>query len=160
MTDFHDYLEALMRGDTNEAESILLAEREQFTFPTAKPQWAPPREYIIEHLSFEWKMDLKGEHVGAISRLRIKSIASGVSRLYLHAAELTISSVKVGDKEVSFDMQPDDESMTIYLKNTLKEDDIVELTFTYQINKPRGGLFFTNPIGCNHHSSSGILCYE
>ena len=145
MADFHDYLEALMRGDTHEAESILLAEREEFTFPTAKPQWAPPREYIIVHLSFEWKMDIKGEHVDAISRLRVKSIASDVSKIYLHAAELNISSVKVDEEEVSFDMQPDNKSMIVYLKNPLKDDEIVELTFTYHINKPRGGLFFTNP---------------
>ncbi|MGY5874603.1 MAG: M1 family aminopeptidase [Candidatus Thorarchaeota archaeon] len=145
MPDFHDYLEALMRGDTHEAESILMAEREQFTFPTAKPQWAPLRQYCIEHLTFEWRMDLREEHVDAISKLRIKSIVPEISTVYLHAAEMDISSVKAGDDEVSFSMQPDEESMTVYLKTPLKENDIVELTFTYQIDKPRGGLFFTNP---------------
>ncbi|MGY5852980.1 MAG: M1 family aminopeptidase [Candidatus Thorarchaeota archaeon] len=145
MPDFHDYLEALMRGDTYEAESIRMAERDQFTFPTAKPQWAPSRQYSIEHLTFEWKMNLEEEHVDAIAILRIKSIVPEISTIYVHAAEMKMSSVKAGDDEVSFAMQPDEESMAVYLKTPLKENDIVELTFTYQIDKPRGGLFFTNP---------------
>ena len=94
MTDFHDYLSALMRGDLREAEEMLLGGREQFTFATAKPQWAPPREYDIEHLKMDFRIDLKNEHVDAVSVLKIKCIAPKAERVFLHAAELDISSIK------------------------------------------------------------------
>ena len=69
MTDFHEYLEILIRDGIREAESFLAADRADFTFPTAKAQWAPPRHYNIQKLILDWKMDLKNEHVDATSKL-------------------------------------------------------------------------------------------
>jgi aminopeptidase N len=146
MTDFHDYLEALMHGDLREAEEMLLGGREQFTFATAKPQWAPPRKYDIQHLKMDFKLDLKNEHVDAVSVLKIKCIAPKADKLFLHAAELDISSIKdSAGNELDWDLRSDDESMYLFLKRSLNDGDEEELTFTYAIDCPREGFHFTNP---------------
>jgi len=132
MTDFHDYLETLMRGGIHEAEQLLSADREDFTFPTARPQWAPARHYDIEHLTIDWKMDLKGKRVDAISKLKIKSIAPELSKVFLHAAELNITGVRDSKgNELEYDLLPDEEAMIFYLSKPLKERKREELTFIY-----------------------------
>jgi aminopeptidase N len=146
MTDFHRYLESLIRGDIREAESQLFAEREPFTFPTARPQWAPPRHYDVDHLIMDWRVDLEREHVDAISKLRIKSIVPDLAQVVLHAAELNISGVRDSqDNELEWELRPEDEHLAVLLNNHLSEGEKEELTFTYTIDHPRAGLYFTNP---------------
>jgi len=146
MTDFHDYLEALMRGGIHEAEQLLSADREDFAFPTARPQWAPARHYDIEHLTIDWKMDLEGKRVDAISKLKIKSIAPELSKVFLHAAELNITGVRDSKgNELEYDLLPDEEAMIVYLSKPLKERKREELTFIYTMENPRAGLWFTGP---------------
>ncbi|TXT57066.1 MAG: hypothetical protein BAJATHORv1_20666 [Candidatus Thorarchaeota archaeon] len=143
MTDFHKYLESLLRGDCQEEKYLLGADREPFTFPTAKAQWAPPRHYAIELLTIDWKMDLEEQKVDAISKLRIKSIVPELTKLQLHAAEIDISSITDSKGEpVAWDMRTEDESMWVYLKDPLKQGEVEELTFTYILDNPRGGLYF------------------
>ncbi len=146
MTDFHDYLEILIRDGIYEAENLLAADRSDFTFPTAKPQWAPPRHYNIQKLLMEWRMDIPNEHVDAVSRLKIESIVPELKRIFLHAMELNIKSI-VDNKgnTLTYEMMPDDQAMFVNLHSALKEGEIDELTFTYEIDHPRSGLFFTNP---------------
>jgi aminopeptidase N len=146
MTDFHDYLEILIRDGINEAESLFAVDREDFTFPTAKPQWAPPRHYNIRKLVMDWKMDIKNEHVDAISKLEIVSIVPELKRIFLHAMEMKIESItdKKGNK-LTFEMMPDDQAMFVDLKSPLADGESDVLTFTYEIDHPRSGLFFTNP---------------
>ena len=146
MTDFHDYLESLMRGDFHRAERYLSIDREQFTFATARPQWAPPRHYDIERVIIDWKIDLEREHVDAISKLKIKSIVSELNQVVLHAAELNISGVRDSkENELEWDVRPEDETLVVYLADRLTEGQRDELTFSYTIDHPRGGLYFTNP---------------
>ncbi len=146
MTDFHRYLESLIRGDIREAEMELLADREPFAFPTAHPQWAPPRHYDVEHLVIDWKMDLEREHVDAISKLRIKSIVPDLGQVVLHAAELNVSGVRDSqDNELEWELRAEDEHLVVLLTNHLSEGEKEELIFTYTIDHPRAGLFFTKP---------------
>ncbi|MCF2137116.1 MAG: HEAT repeat domain-containing protein [Candidatus Thorarchaeota archaeon] len=146
MTDFHKYLEDLIRGVAHEAESKLAAEREAFTFPTARPQWAPPRPYDIEQLIMDWKMDLKGEHVDASSTLLLTVIAPILKRVVLHAADLDIKSVTDGDGQpLQWEMDPDTTTMTVYLEKEVEQGESITLKFEYVIDHPRGGLHFTNP---------------
>ena len=146
MTDFHDYLDALMRGDFVEEKNLLAAERDDFTFPTAKPQWTPPRHYNIDLLIVDWNMDIKNERVDAISKLKITSIVPELSKVFLHAAELNITGISdSSENQLEFNMDPDKESMIVYLSRSLKEGDTEELTFTYTIERPRVGIWFTNP---------------
>lgn len=146
MTDFQEYLEILIRDGIREAESYLAADRADFTFPTAKAQWAPPRHYNIQKLIMDWKMDLKNEHVDATSKLKIESIVPELKRIFLHAMELKIESIAdtKGNKLV-FEMMPDEQAMVVNLHSSLKQGEGDELTFTYTIDHPRSGLFFTNP---------------
>ncbi|RLI59879.1 MAG: hypothetical protein DRO87_01645 [Candidatus Thorarchaeota archaeon] len=143
MTDFQEYLHSLMRGDLHEAEHYLM-DREAFTFPTAKPQWAPPRHYNIEHLRVEWKVDMENEHIDAVSYLTLRSIVSDLRNIFLHAAELSIESVTdPSGKRLEFTMHPDNQSMSVALSEGLKEGDSVTLRFTYSIDHPRAGVWFT-----------------
>ncbi len=146
MTDFHEYLEILIRDGIHEAESLLAADRADFTFPTAKAQWAPPRHYNIQNLMMDWKIDLKNEHVDATSKLKIESIVPELKRIFLHAMELKIESiVDTKGNKLLFEMMPDDQAMFVDLQAPLKEGAGEELTFTYSVDHPRTGLFFTNP---------------
>lgn len=146
MTDFHDYLEILTRDGIHEAESLLAADRADFTFPTAKAQWAPPRHYNIQKLIMDWKIDLKNEHVVAISKLKIESIVPDLKRIFLHAMELKIESITdAKGNKLGFEMMPDDQAMFVDLQTSLKEGVVEELTFSYSVDHPRTGLFFTNP---------------
>ncbi len=146
MTDFHDYLDALMRGDFVEEKNLLAAEREEFTFPTARPQWAPPRYYNIDLLVVDWNVDIKNERVDAISRLKITTIAPEMDSVFLHAAELNISGITDSDgNQLEYNMDPDNESIMVYLSKGLKKGDSEELTFSYTIERPRVGLWFQNP---------------
>jgi aminopeptidase N len=135
-----------MRGDMLEAEHIFM-NREDFTFPTAKPQWAPPREYDIEHLTMDWTVDLDNERVDAISTLKIRVIIPESSRIFLHAAELNISSIRDSKgNELEWEEKPDEQNMFVYLTETLKQGNKEELTFTYTIERPRAGLHFTKAV--------------
>lgn len=146
VTDFHDYLESLIRDGICEAESLLAQDREEFTFPTAKAQWAPPRHYNVLHLKMDMKIDLVNEHVEAISKLKIESIVSELKRVFLHAMDLNIKSVTDSKgNTLSFELMPDDQAMVVDLKRPLNEGATGELTFVYSIDRPRTGLFFTNP---------------
>ena len=146
MTDFHDYLELLMREGIREAENLLADDRADFTFPTATPQWAPPRHYDIQHLKMDFRIDLKNEHVDAVSTLKLVSIVPELKRIFLHAMDLRFSSVKDSKgNTLDYEMVPDDQTMYINLDTTLKEGDSEEITFVYTIEKPRTGLYFTNP---------------
>jgi aminopeptidase N len=145
MTDFHDYLDSLIRGDSLEEKSMLAAKRESFTFPTAKSQWTPPRHYNIDLLTIYWNVDIGNERVDAISKLKITAIVP-LSKIFLHALDLVISGVtdSSGD-QLKFEMDPDSESMMVYMSKEVAQGDTEELTFTYTIEKPRVGLWFTNP---------------
>ncbi len=146
MTDFYKHLEDLIRGLAHESENKFAAERESFTFPTARPQWAPPRPYDIEQLIMEWKMDLKNERVDAKSQLVLTAIATELERVVLHAADLEIKSVTDGQAEsLQWDMDPDTTTMTVYMNRTVKEGEDIKLNFEYVIDHPRGGLHFTSP---------------
>lgn len=146
MTDFHDHLDSLMRGDAVEQKSIFAAERESFTFPTAQPQWAPPRHYNIDLLVVDWNVDIANERVDAISRLKLTSIIPELSKVFLHVLDLDISGIcDSSGEELDFAIDPDSESMLVYLVKPLNEGDSEELTFTYTIERPRVGLWFTNP---------------
>ncbi|MFW9849018.1 MAG: M1 family aminopeptidase [Candidatus Thorarchaeota archaeon] len=146
MTDFHDYLDALMRGDFVEEKNLLAAEREEFTFPTAKSQWTPPRHYNIDLLVVDWNVDIKNERVDAISRLKITAIAPKMDSVFLHAAELNITGITDSEgNQLEYNMDPDNESMMVYLSKGLKKDESEELTFSYTIERPRVGLWFQNP---------------
>ncbi|MHA1929913.1 MAG: M1 family aminopeptidase [Candidatus Thorarchaeota archaeon] len=146
MTDFHDYIDSLLKGELIESHSRYAADRESFTFPTARPQWAPPRHYNIELLIIDFTVDIKNAQVDAISKLKIKSTVKELSKVFLHAAELNITGVRdIDGNELEYDTRPDDESMTVFLEKKLKEGEVEELTFTYTIERPRGGLWFTNP---------------
>ncbi len=146
MTDFHDYLEVLIRDGIQEAERVLAAERTDFEFPTAKPQWAPPRHYDIKNLILNLKIDIYQEHVDAVSKLKIQSIVPELRRVFLHAMEMKIESIidQEGNR-LPFEMLSDDQVMHVDLHNPLFEGEQTELTFTYTIDRPRSGLFFTNP---------------
>ncbi len=145
MPDFHDFLELLIQGDLREAEMFFM-DREQFTFPTARPQWAPPRHYKVDHLKMVWKMDLEHEHVDATSSLSITSIVPELKTVFLHAAELEIHSIKDSKgNELEWDNRPEGEAIYVKLKHTLKEGKSERLVFTYSIDHPRAGLFFTAP---------------
>ncbi|MFW9798071.1 MAG: M1 family aminopeptidase [Candidatus Thorarchaeota archaeon] len=146
MTDFHKYLEILIRDGIHEAESMLAADREDFTFPTAKPQWAPPRHYEIQNLTMDWRIDIKDEHVDAISKLKVVSIVPELKRVFLHAAELKIESItdEKGNR-LTFEMMPDDQAMFVDLKFPLADGETEVLTFIYEIDHPQSGIFFTNP---------------
>ncbi len=144
-TDYHDYLEALLQGGILEEKSSLSAEREDFTFPTAKPQWAPTRYYDIELLVIDWTVDIKKEQIDAISKLKIRSSVDALSDVFLHAAELNITGIRDSEgNELAYDLYPDEESMTVKLHEQLNKGDLQELTFTYTIERPRGGVWFTN----------------
>jgi aminopeptidase N len=146
LTDFHDYLESLIQDGIHEAENLLLADREPFNFPTAKPQWAPPRHYNILHLKIKWDMDLRKEHVNAVSRMRIESIIPELRRVYLHAMELSIDDITDSKgNSLKFEMMPDEQTMFVDLAYSLDEEETEELTFVYSIDHPQTGLYFTNP---------------
>jgi aminopeptidase N len=146
LTDFHKYLESLIQNGILEAENLLLAERGTFEFPTAKPQWAPPRHYNILHLRVSWEMDLKKEHVNAVSMIKIESIIPDLGRVFLHAAELNIDSVTDSSgNSLKFEMKPDKQVMYVDLMKSLDDKETEELTFAYSIDHPRTGLYFTNP---------------
>ena len=146
MTDFHEYLEILIRDGIHEAERLFAADRADFTFPTAKAQWAPPRHYNIQKLTMDWKMDLKNEHVDATSKLKIESIVPELKRVFLHAMELKIESITdIKGNKLVFEMMPDEQAMFVDLHTPLTQGATDELTFTYSVDHPRSGLFFTNP---------------
>ncbi len=146
LTDFHDYLETLIRDGVDQAEALVSMDREEFTFPTAKAQWAPPRHYNILHLTIDMKIDIPKEHADAVSTLKVESIISKLERVFLHAMDMNIE--KITDSKgntLSFELMPDDQAMYVDLKTALKEGESEELVFTYSIDHPRTGLFFTNP---------------
>ncbi|NHJ12397.1 MAG: hypothetical protein EAX95_01920 [Candidatus Thorarchaeota archaeon] len=146
MTDFHDYLESLMRTGIREAESALMEDREEFTFPTAKPQWAPPRNYDIEHLLMDWKMHLQYERVDAVAKIAIKSIVPDLSDVLLHSVELNIKEVLDSKKKkLNWENRSEDEAIIIHLLEPLKRGETTELEIAYAIDKPRAGLYFTKP---------------
>ncbi len=146
MTDFHKYLEDLIRGLAHESENKISAEREDFTFPTAKPQWAPPRHYNIDMLTMDWRMDLENKRVDAVARLRLTSIAPEMEKIVLHAAELDIMSVKDGDgHDLRWEIDPESTTITIHPNDPVPEGNTIELGFEYVIDHPRGGLYFTGP---------------
>ena len=146
MTDFHDYLESLIRDGIGEAEALLARDRADFTFPTAKAQWAPPRHYNISHLKVNMRLDIANEHAEAVSTLKVESIISDLDRLFLHAMDLDIKEITDSKgNTLSFELMPDDQAMHVNLKTPLNEGDTEELRFTYSIDHPRTGLFFTNP---------------
>lgn len=146
MTDFHDYLESLIRNGIGEAETLLTQDRADFTFPTAKAQWAPPRHYNILHLKIDMKIDIAKEHADVSSTLKFESVVSNLDRLFLHAMDLHIKEITDSrGNTLSFELMPDDQAMFVNLNTPLKEEETEELRFTYSIDHPRTGLFFTNP---------------
>ncbi|TFG14365.1 hypothetical protein EU537_04070 [Candidatus Thorarchaeota archaeon] len=146
MPDFHDYLESLMRGDMAQAEYHLMADRESFTFPTAKPQWAPARQYDIKMLTIDWMVDIEHERVDAISKMEVSCIVPETNRMTFHAAGMDISGISDSNgNELGFDTYEPDNRLVVYLSKPLKRDQKEELTFTYTLDNPQGGLYFTNP---------------
>ncbi|MBN2229686.1 MAG: HEAT repeat domain-containing protein, partial [Candidatus Thorarchaeota archaeon] len=86
------------------------------------------------------------EHVDAISKMKFESIIPDLRRVFLHAMELKIDRITdTKGKSLKFEMIPDEQAMFVDLKEPLKENGIEELTFSYTIDHPRTGLFFTNP---------------
>ncbi len=144
MPDFHDYIDSLIRGQYHEIENLYCAERESFTFPTAKEQWAPRRDYDIERLQIDWHMDLEREHVDAISKLAIRSIVPQLTTVMVHAVELEIQSIQDSQgEELDWYSKTDEQQLLIYLNRPLQIGEQEELTFVYVIDHPRAGLHFT-----------------
>ena len=149
MTDFHDYIDSLLRGELIESHIRYAADRESFTFPTARPQWAPPRHYKIELLIIDFTVDIKNAQVDAISKLKIKSTIKELSKVFLHAAELNITGVRdIDGNELEYDTRPDDESMTVFLEKKLKEGEIgLHLSNNLKISLKSQISIIVNPCG-------------
>ncbi len=146
MTDFHDYLETLLKGQYAEAEQTFAMERTDFTFPEAKDQWQPPRHFLIENLKMTWKVDFATSTITAKNELSLVSKITNLKVIKLHAAEIKILEIKDQNKNKLF-FEHDSENHTLYI--TLNEETCegckVTLTFNYKVVEPQVAGFFIKP---------------
>jgi aminopeptidase N len=143
MTDFHNYLESLIRGDWFSSDYLFLASREDFCFPGDKQQWQPEKPYDIEHLLMDWQVSLEKQTIKAKNSLTIKSKVDNLNSIRLHAYNQQISSITIKKGEqLQFDHNPDEESLVIHFNKPLSKDEEKVLIFRYQIIKPQAGGFF------------------
>ncbi|NHJ85493.1 MAG: hypothetical protein FK734_08525 [Asgard group archaeon] len=147
MTNFQEYLELLQRGNFKEAENLyLIAEREDFTFPEAVDQWQPPRPYLIEHLAMNWIVDLEKTIIKASNEMTLTSKISALTKIELHAVNIDIKKIVDQDEnELSYELDSDNHSLIIYLKEAICEATSVILTIDYEVHQPCTGGFFEKP---------------
>lgn len=146
MTDFHEYLETLLKGQFVEAEQNFAMERSDFTFPEAKNQWQPPRHFLIENLKMAWTVDFKQATIKAKNELSIISKISDLKVIKLHAADIEILEIKDQNKnKLSFEHDPENQSLFITLNKEICEGSGVTLTFNYKVVEPQVAGYFIKP---------------
>lgn len=146
MTDFHKYLETLLKGQFADAEQTFAMERSDFTFPEAENQWQPPRHFLIENLKMTWKVAFETSTITAKNELSIISKIANLKVVKLHAADIDILEIKDQNKnKLFFEHDPENQTLFVTLNEEVCEGGNVTLTFNYKIVEPQVAGYFIKP---------------
>ena len=104
----------------------------------------PERSIRIDHMDAELYLDSSGSIQGTV-QLTLEILPAGTDSIQLHAAELDIQSIKVGDEAASFRF--DDDRLWIYPVRPTSVGELINLEIIYEA-KSNFGI---------HHNENGTL---
>jgi aminopeptidase N len=138
------------------APAGLAAERRPFA-PADQPlQYAPDRQYDLQHVRLELDFDWEGRRVAGTATNTVVPLLPGLRHALFHAVGLDIARVRLsgdgagdaagteGGRELPFTVDPAARSVTVDLGRDYGPEDRLEIAFDYSAH-PRGGLYFMGP---------------
>ena len=113
-----------------------------FAFPDYGPNYPRSPDFKLEHVKVNLKVFVDEKRIEGTATLRVKSIKDGLKYIELDAVDMTIHSVKRGEKELKYSY--DGEKLLVELDEEVKLGEVVEFSITYSA-KPKKGLYFILP---------------
>ena len=125
------------------AGSSLRGGREPFAFPGTKRRYAPDRDADIVHTKLEIAFDPEVVAIRGTASHEFEALSDGMTRLHIHAGELTIDGVTDGEgNELRF--RHDGEDVYIDLATPLDFGEPGTVHVAYH-GTPRRGIYFIRP---------------
>ena len=119
------------------------AEREAFAPPGTSPKFAPDAPLMGRHMWLELHFDLARERCWGETTHELEARAPLVGEARFNAVGLEIGAVRLDGKEAPFDYSG--ETVTVPLPKPLKRGQVVRVALEHAVERPRAGLYFTNP---------------
>lgn len=110
--------------------------------PTSLQQQIQNRDFDIEHIKLDLKIDEKEKSVSGQAFITLKPFLSGLEEITLDSASLAVTQVLLGGKNLSFETYSN--KLTITLDKAYSSNDSITLAIKYSA-KPRKGMFFIEP---------------
>jgi aminopeptidase N len=104
--------------------------------------YAPSREYDLQNVRVSLHFDIDQRKVIGDVTHTLSALRDGETHLDFDCAELTVSSVRVNGKDVTFDLR--DNNLRVQLAQAAKSGEKFEVEIKYE-GKPTSGLYFILP---------------
>jgi aminopeptidase N len=129
-------------GDRYAFTGRLANGRKPFQPAHVEPQWPRDRVADISHVKLEVTLDFDHKHIAGTATHRLTAILDDLDRLEFDAAELNVTSVRVGSEPASYESR--DGKIFVTLPHALKAGTEIEVALDYS-GTPRRGLYFVGP---------------
>jgi aminopeptidase N len=114
-----------------------------FILPGQPTRYTRDRPFNIDHTKLELSLDFEEKSIAGKVTHKVSAMGRKISSIELDAAELSISKIRVNDKEISnYESRP--QSILIPLGFELAQESQAEVQITYSA-RPRRGLYFREP---------------
>ena len=114
-----------------------------FILPGQPTRYTRDRTFNIDHTKLELSLDFKEKSIKGKVTHKVSAVGRKISSVELDAAELSIASIKVNDKEIS-NYETRSRSVLIPLGFEMAAGNQTELQIEYSA-RPRRGLYFREP---------------
>jgi aminopeptidase N len=117
--------------------------RRAFALPGAALQYGPDKTVDVEHIDLLLTPNLPAQSLDGVATTTVRALDEPVALLTLDAQDLTIDSVRCGDKAQTFALR--DGRLEIAFEPPIEPGERISFAVTYRTVKPRHGLFFIEP---------------
>lgn len=126
-------------------QAIGRASYRPFPLPGDKPQYAPDRQYAVQHIKLELVLDFPNQTVSGKASNTVILVNDGLTVLDFDASDLKVSKVYLeGQPETALDFRLEDNKLKITLAATQPANQPITVVTEYSV-KPQRGLYFIAP---------------
>jgi len=125
-------------------QAFAAAGQRPFALPGDKPHYAPDRQYAVQHIALELKLDFPSKSLEGLARLTVQTINDGLTVLEFDAAEMEVKKVYLEGQDKLLTFRLEDEKLKINLSEPKSPSQAFTVVVEYQAS-PRRGLYFIAP---------------
>ncbi|HEV7746712.1 MAG TPA: M1 family aminopeptidase [Pyrinomonadaceae bacterium] len=119
-------------------DKVLQAAQQTRSFPTA--QYIPDRDFDTRHVALDLRFDWEHEQVIGVETATFRPLVPGLRKIELDAADMSITSAKMGGNALKFDIDVPRQKLWIDLDRAYQPAEEVTLVIEYHTNGSQAGI--------------------